>query len=257
MAETFKEWFARNLPDLHYFTAEEFLEKGASHYRVGRPGYQLNTDPPRELWPNIIQTAYILDALRHRLGVPIRINSAYRSPEYNSAIGGARASQHKEFRAIDFQVSGRGRPADWGATLRSMRDRGLFAGGVGVYRSFVHVDTGRTRDWFGSGGDQPGRVLEPARTNQDRLDINDPALPPPGNDEDSESKESPTSVATVSSAAGGATLATGFAAVTIGDQIFDWFGWFGVGVFAAAIIAGLIFFRRPLGRAIRRIKSWL
>ena len=53
------------------------------------------------------------------------------------------------FRAIDFMVEGNSRPTDWARALRSMRDdEGLFKGGVGLYASFVHLDTrGTNADW--------------------------------------------------------------------------------------------------------------
>lgn len=37
-----------------------------------------------------------LQALRNALGKPMIINSAYRSPEHNRRVGGAKASQHLE-----------------------------------------------------------------------------------------------------------------------------------------------------------------
>ena len=53
------------------------------------------------------------------------------------------------FNAIDFAFEGNSRPVDWARTLRSMRDdERLFKGGVGLYASFVHVDTrGHDVDW--------------------------------------------------------------------------------------------------------------
>jgi lysozyme len=74
--------------------------------------------------------------------------SVYRSPQYNKKIGGATQSQHMKFTAIDFQVKANSSPAQWAGVLRQMRQSGLFKGGIGVYPSFVHVDTrGVDRDW--------------------------------------------------------------------------------------------------------------
>jgi len=43
----------------------------------------------------------IFEPLREYIGKPIKINSFYRSPELNNAIGGSTKSQHCQGRAID------------------------------------------------------------------------------------------------------------------------------------------------------------
>ena len=43
----------------------------------------------------------IFEPLRDWVGGPIRINSFYRGPELNKAIGGSKRSQHMEGRAMD------------------------------------------------------------------------------------------------------------------------------------------------------------
>lgn len=48
----------------------------------------------------------ILQPLRDALGVPIRINSGYRSPLLNAEIGGSKHSQHMEGKAADIDVPG-------------------------------------------------------------------------------------------------------------------------------------------------------
>ncbi len=140
----FQQFFAENLPEIKHFDWKEFLVKGGSH-----KGNQLNTDPPREKWPNVIPLVRVLEALRQRLGHPIVLTSVYRSPAYNAAIGGASSSQHTEFRAADFVVPGHGSPADWHAELHRMRvTEGLFSGGLGLYQDFVHIDIrGYNADW--------------------------------------------------------------------------------------------------------------
>lgn len=135
MSEPFEEWFDRNLQGMKHFEAWEFLVKGAAH-----DNNKLNTDPPRELWPNVIPLARLLDAFRARVGFPVVFNSVYRSPAYNKAIGGASGSLHMQFKAADIVVLGRGEPADWAATLRQMRLQGKFKGAIGTYDGFVHVD---------------------------------------------------------------------------------------------------------------------
>lgn len=135
--------------NLRHFKPYELLVMGDRHGDPHSPCHGLNMPPPRELWLNIVPTVRILDQLRDRLGAPIRITNAYRSPGYNKCIGGAKESQHTAFRALDFYAEGGSRPVDWANMLRSMRDtEKLFRGGVGLYSSFVHLDTrGTNADW--------------------------------------------------------------------------------------------------------------
>jgi hypothetical protein len=52
-------------------------------------------------------------------------------------------------RAVDFSAAdGRG-SEHWSGTLIAMRDQeNFFSGGIGIYNTFVHVDTrGRPADW--------------------------------------------------------------------------------------------------------------
>lgn len=138
-----------NSLNLRHFAPYEFLVMGSRHNDPNSPCRGKNTMPPQALWPNIAKTAQILDDFRRRIGSPVRISNAYRSLAYNKCIGGATSSQHMRFNALDFSVEGNSRPSDWARLLRSMRDdEGLFLGGVGLYATFVHLDTrGSNADW--------------------------------------------------------------------------------------------------------------
>ena len=126
---------------VRHFTADEVFFRGARDAKLN-----LNTDPPRSLWPSLLAVTKVADEARHRLGRPLRINSGYRSPAYNRAISGSSASIHMRGGALDLS----GSPATLHRILQEMRAEGLFRGGIGRYKTFTHVDVrGKNADWQG------------------------------------------------------------------------------------------------------------
>lgn len=108
-----------------------------------------NDTPPVEAWHRIMPTLRVVERLRERFGATT-IHSAYRSPAYNLAVGGVGDSRHAQNDAIDCSCA-TGTPRAWAAFLRDLREGGVFAGGIGVYSGFVHVDTrGFAADWTGA-----------------------------------------------------------------------------------------------------------
>jgi uncharacterized protein YcbK (DUF882 family) len=88
------------------------------------------------------ELAKVFEAIRSACGGrPIAILSAYRSPEHNRRVGGARNSQHVQGRALDL------RPPQ-GFTVDQFYDLVLMLArssvpqirGIGKYTTFVHVD---------------------------------------------------------------------------------------------------------------------
>ena len=48
-----------------------------------------------------------IQPLRDKLGVPIHVNSGYRCPELNKAVGGVPTSQHQKGEAADLSIDGK------------------------------------------------------------------------------------------------------------------------------------------------------
>lgn len=88
---------------------------------------------------NIIHVMLVskLIELRRELSMPIYINSGYRCPEHNKAVGGVSNSMHVEGRAADITVTDF---EHWKPVLLKLIDRIGF-NGVGIYDTFIHVDT--------------------------------------------------------------------------------------------------------------------
>ena len=62
----------------------------------------LNNDPSKEHLKNMrLISEKVFEPLRMYVGGPIKINSFYRGPELNKAIGGSRKSQHCHGQAMD------------------------------------------------------------------------------------------------------------------------------------------------------------
>lgn len=79
-----------------YFTIEE-LTRSDTAARRG----QDNTPTPAALRKLHELTEAVLDPLRQAWGRPIHVNSGYRSPAVNKAVGGAANSQHTLGEAAD------------------------------------------------------------------------------------------------------------------------------------------------------------
>jgi lysozyme family protein len=148
----FKLFFEENLSEVTNFRWDEFLTKGGSHHDKNSDGYGLNTDPPAALWPNVIELARTLQRFRDEIGAPVKLTSVYRSPAYNKSLSGsATDSQHMQFKAADI-IAGKGTPRDWQKLLIKLRTEGVFNGGIGLYKTFVHVDVrGFPANWKGKG----------------------------------------------------------------------------------------------------------
>jgi len=135
---TYLESFA-----FRYITPREII---LPHYR-SRNGVN-NVLPPQEMWDRLPPTLAVADEIRHRLGVKLLgITSAYRSPEYNAQCPGAASrSYHTRNMALDLIYDC---PTQEVYDMaEQLRQEGFFKGGIGLYNSFVHIDTrGRNATW--------------------------------------------------------------------------------------------------------------
>ena len=100
-----------------------------------------NSLPPEEKWDKLVPTLRAADEIRDRLEVPLcRITSGYRAPRYNAIIPGAvRNSYHTRNQALDLVYYCSPRKA-YNMALQ-LRREGFFRGGVGLYSTFIHLDT--------------------------------------------------------------------------------------------------------------------
>ena len=66
----------------------------------------LDNTPDEKVKANLVRLARMLEEVRRILGRPIMVNSAYRSPAVNKAIGSKPTSQHCLGCAADIRVPG-------------------------------------------------------------------------------------------------------------------------------------------------------
>lgn len=111
--------------DIKYFRKEEFKCKCGGRYCNGYPA-EIDMDMVRDA-----------DAIRERLGVPLRVNSGLRCKQWNQIQGGATNSRHLYGDACDL-----GKPE--GVTVDKMLDTAEdvvgSSGGVGAYDWGIHID---------------------------------------------------------------------------------------------------------------------
>ena len=97
----------------------------------------LDNTPDAETIANLTELALALEKIRDLLGHPIHINSAYRGPKVNSAVGGSKNSAHMSGHAADFVCPAYGTPQDiCHAIMDSTIDYDQL---IYEYTSWVHV----------------------------------------------------------------------------------------------------------------------
>lgn len=83
-----------------------------------------------------------LEKLRKSVGLPLILNSTYRTPEYNEQVGGVKNSYHTKGVAADIHCTD--------GIVRSLIVKHALRLGltVGVYHTFIHVDDRLTQILF-------------------------------------------------------------------------------------------------------------
>lgn len=80
---------------MHYFTFSELVRTDQICPNMPTAPYQLS---------NLACLWSTLNEVRERLGYPIFINSAFRTPDVNRLVGGHERSQHMHGRAADIRT---------------------------------------------------------------------------------------------------------------------------------------------------------
>ena len=92
------------------------------------------------------ELAQVLEAIRVHFDRPVVVSSGYRTEAHNAAKGGAAYSRHKYGMAADIRIYGVS-PVDIAAYAETLLKG---RGGIGIYKSFCHVDVRETRSrWQG------------------------------------------------------------------------------------------------------------
>ena len=100
---------------------------------------------PKEVLINIQKLANQLQILRNKVGVSVKINSAYRCIKHNKSIGGVSNSQHVLGKASDVVINGFKAAKTFDLISDLINDGDMLQGGLGAYNSFTHYDTRKTK----------------------------------------------------------------------------------------------------------------
>ena len=103
---------------------------------------------PKEVLINIQKLANQLQILRNKVGVSVKINSAYRCVKHNANLKpkpGAKNSQHILGKAADIVISGFKASKTFDLISELINEGDMLQGGLGAYNSFTHYDIRKTK----------------------------------------------------------------------------------------------------------------
>lgn len=127
-----------------YSKAKDGGKKLSTHFKVKEFACKDGSDAVL-VAPRLVM---VLQSIRSHFGAAVTINSGYRTPQYNTKVGGVAHSQHCYGMAADISVKGQ-TPAAVAAYARQLMPDW---GGVGVYsqKGFTHIDVREAKaDWNG------------------------------------------------------------------------------------------------------------
>lgn len=82
-----------------------------------------------------------LDYARHNANIPFKINSGYRSKNWNQTVGGRFGSSHQYGVAADIKCIG---SRDRALMIKALLDVGITR--IGIAKTFLHVDVDKNKD---------------------------------------------------------------------------------------------------------------
>ena len=120
-----------------YSKSSEGGQKVSQHFRVREFACSDGSDAVF-IDPELVT---VLQDIRSHFGRAVTVNSGYRTPAKNAAVGGAKQSRHLYGMAADITVKGvaPAAVAKYAETLLPGR------GGIGIYAGFTHVDVREER----------------------------------------------------------------------------------------------------------------
>ena len=95
------------------FTLEEFIRSNTAE-RMGIDNVPKNEEVIKNLRNLCLE---VLQPLRDYVGAPVHINSGYRCPELNEAVGGVKNSQHCRGEACDIRIASPKQGREWAAWI--------------------------------------------------------------------------------------------------------------------------------------------
>jgi uncharacterized protein YcbK (DUF882 family) len=123
------------------------------HFKMSEFSSNDGVAVPIQYQGNVYKLMQQLEIIRTALNnTPIRINSGYRSPSHNAAVGGVSNSQHLVGKAADITTA-KHTPKQIKDIIENLIAQGkIIEGGVGIYPTFVHYDIRGTKArWSGTG----------------------------------------------------------------------------------------------------------
>lgn len=121
---------------MKYFTIKE-LTKSSTAEAKG-----INNTPTPEIKANLERLVQkVLDPLREIYGKPITVNSGYRCPELNKAVGGSKTSDHMNGFSVDITASSKKENAILFQIIKDNFDfdQLIWEKGNSEYPDWVHV----------------------------------------------------------------------------------------------------------------------